>query len=410
MNASVPRLKGYIFALANKHIMQRLGTSRHIRIDQILLGGDNDLRGWDYAILSHAFMRPSQRVKDGPYFDLLQKFEEYGEELFADFINSDYCQMALTSIDLFGDFFPGDVCVSDIEVVARQFIKDASSKTITNAPRPGHSQPHDAILVQRIRRTDLYQLIQGNHRVAAMLFRGETHVRVRVMAGRTWTPVAELLQRSLRWHGGYICQPVTTPEADYFPSCSGCIKRAEQVHLYFSKCALLPKLGTLIDLCASFGWFVKQGINLGLTARGYEVNGYAVLAGRILHGLNHNLERADGLTKLAERSESFDAVLHLSGLSNRQALARDRLPLRSLETLDAHCNQVLVLGICERGNRRDKPRFNTDHSMHKQIQWILDNSTFDSFDVVSNGEYHSCRGLSQSIGGVVAFYRQQGIR
>jgi hypothetical protein len=193
-------------------ILWKPGSSQ-IAIDDALLGGQNGLSAAEYAAATGDLFWPSRRVVDGPHADLLRRARQAGELSDEEILDSPYGRMAARCIAVFGQYFSATDPAGIVEI-ARDFI----DRTLSDVPgattrRPRQSRAGTPILVARVAHCDLYQVVDGHHRIASLAIQGQKILSARVRRPRVRTPLQDLLDE-MSWIGGNreLYQPIDAPE------------------------------------------------------------------------------------------------------------------------------------------------------------------------------------------------------
>ena len=159
----------------------------NIPLGKILLGGENDLPGYKYSLITGDYMRPSTRAIDGPHSRFLADYLRDGPSVFDRLETSEYYENARQCIVLFGEYFPGIDQDSAITLAARRFVGLDTGEDISHLPSAGHSADGELIELVPIQDSDCYQLRQGNHRVAFAHASGQSHITAKVLHKRSET-------------------------------------------------------------------------------------------------------------------------------------------------------------------------------------------------------------------------------
>src|ERR1019366_851286 len=168
----------------------------------------------------------STTMEDSPHTRLLRDAAEHSGLLTdAQIRGSEYWAFAHYVADIDGAWF-GARDEEEFLEVTRNFI----SWTLERAPRVTSSAGSpfdDHILVARIAGSSMMQVIDGHHRVAAAIVRGETSLQV----NRTWlssvTPLQSCLHElnALRRRADSLSQPLPAPDVAHWTVTSDCTSR-----------------------------------------------------------------------------------------------------------------------------------------------------------------------------------------
>ena len=356
---------------------------RAVRLDleKILLGGENDLSGTTYALLTAALMRPSTRCSDGPHARLLKEYRKTGINILSPerLSKTEYYQNARDCIDYFGDYFPGITSDHQVCLAAERFLRLADNQSIDHLPSDGHSGEGELIRVRAIAESDCFQLMQGNHRVAFALDKGHTSIDALLILDREeMTPIQQLLGQ-IAWEQGekVIYQPLPCPELESrWQLARQCEDRMALMQAFLERQGLLVGGLSYLDLGSYFGWFVSKMNDLGFCAKGVERDYTAILIGAIAYGLNPaNIKRMEIRRFLREEQKQYDVVSCLSIMHHFITGRESDNPLELLHLLDKTTRKVLLF---EMGGPHEQWFHKTLNGWNDQFvkDWILRNSSF----------------------------------
>lgn len=368
-----------------------------IKINKILLGGENDLSGYQYALMTGDFKRPSTLVKDGPHYKLLKKYLEIGYSVLdkENFIHSDYYKNAQQCIDLFGEYFPEIDQDDKIVLAAERFLRLYTKDDVSHLPSKGHSKDGELIEVIPIINSDCFQLVQGNHRVAFALARGDEEITAKILINKKETTPVQFLLKSLIWERGekIIYQPLDCPELNTkWVLARKCTDRFDKM-VNFLNSIRIDKNSSLLDLGCYYGWFVSKFINLGYLAEGVEKDNIPILIGKIIYkNLDNLIHKNDIIRFLKSTNRSYDIVCCLS-IMHHFIYGREKgEALELLRLLDLKTNKVLFFEMGQEHEEWFKKlliQWNTD----KIESWVIENTSFKKcfhlgIDCDSTGKFH----------------------
>jgi SAM-dependent methyltransferase len=331
----------------------------------------------------------STLLSDSPHVAVLEYASRLGRALSdEEIVGSDYWAFAQGMIEMSGDFF-GARTDSELLSVVRSYVDWA----LGNGPRVtmawGTSPEHD-VLVARIVGTPYFQVVDGHHRAAVAILRGEAELRVR----RTWFDVETPLQvhlEEMSWlagQGRLLYQPLAAPEltADW-EVVRDCRDRLAKMLGYLGASSdRLGRLATYLDVGSCYGWFLGEMKELGYEVAGIERDFRAKALGVSFYGLDTDEIIIGDAVEMAEKLEDgFDAVSCFS-LIHHFVLAEGRPGARRLiEALDGVTNKVLFLDSGEDTEAWFHGRVR-DWNSKTIPQFVLDNSSFT--DVADLGTDH----------------------
>jgi hypothetical protein len=291
-----------------------------VPVDRLLVGGNADLTGAQYAELTGDLLAPSRRIEDSSHVSLLRAWAAKPNGLDDVALRStEYVRDALTCVDAVGDYF-GARSEDEVLAVAREF---ATATPGSNGwSRPGRTPVGGPIRVRRLRDSDCFQVVDGHHRLARAVMEGTTSVAVELDLGTTTTPVQDLLDR-LSWTEGRreLYQPVAVPEIrDDWQLVRRCDDRLAMMREFLEA---HPVDGyTSLDVGSCYGWFVAALRDLGYIARGIERDPAAVRLGEIVYGLEPGAVAVGDCVEYLRAREERAAVVTCFSVLHHFAMGR----------------------------------------------------------------------------------------
>ena len=319
---------------------------RQIAIDRALLGGQNGMSAAEYAEATGDLFWPSRRVVDGPHADLLRRSRNDGDLNDQEILDSPYGRMAARSIEVSGQYFSATDAAGIVEI-ARDFI----DRSFSNAPgtttrRPRQSRAGTPILVAPIAHSDLYQVVDGHHRIASLAIQGDATFLARVRRSRVRTPLQDLLDE-MSWIGGNqeLYQPIDAPELERdWVTVRRCTDRLGAMDQVTAGLGIEPGTSSYLDVASCYGWFVAQLRDRGFDAYGIERDPLAPSLGAGAYGLDPSrIFVGDAVELLAADQKRYDVVSCFS-LLHHFVLGRGSTDAEGLvELLDRATGRVLFL-------------------------------------------------------------------
>jgi hypothetical protein len=352
------------------------GRSAVVPIDRLLLGGQNQVSGTDFATGTGDLQGPSRRVLDGPHADLLRRSAR--EPLTDDeILATPYARMARDTIVAAGQYFAA-TDDAGIVAVARRFLDGVERGAVSVARMPHQTRSGEPIRVAPIRGSDCFQVVDGHHRIAALAVAGVQVVQVRLRRVSVTTPLQDLLEQ-MSWTGGEreLYQPVESPELEAgWVGVRRCVDRLDAIEQHLAGLGLPAGAGYL-DVASCYGWFVDRFARLGFDSHGVERDPRAPLIGSLAYGLDPaRIAVSDAEPYLAGATRTWDVVSCFSLLHHfalgRASIGADEL----LRLLDRVTGRVLYLdtGQAHEAWFRDSlPEWDTDYVR----AFLARNTTFD---------------------------------
>jgi ParB-like nuclease domain len=320
--------------------------SSQIAIDDALLGGQNGLSAAEYAAATGDLFWPSRRVVDGPHSDLLRRSRNAGELSDEEILDSPYGQMAARCIDMSGQYFSATDAAGIVEI-ARDFIdRTFSDDPGVTTTRARQSRAGTPILVAPIAHSDLYQVVDGHHRIASLAIQGRETFPARVRRSRVRTPVQELLEE-MSWIGGNqeLYQPIDAPELERdWATVRRCTDRLGAMDQVTARLGIEPDTSSYLDVASCYGWFVAEMRDRGFDAYGIERDPLAPSLGVGAYGLDPSrIFVGDAVELLRADKKRYDVVSCFS-LLHHFVLGRGSTDAEGLlELLDQATGRVLFL-------------------------------------------------------------------
>src|ERR1700685_1822000 len=145
---------------------------RNIPVSNLLMGGEQGGAASAFARLTGDLLRPSTPIARGPHVEFLRTYADIGDEIFRPerFAQTKYCANALRCIKVFGRYF-GANSIDGVIERAKSFARMLDGEHVAGSS--GHESPEGGpVRVRRIRFSDCYEVIDGNHRLAIAAFKG----------------------------------------------------------------------------------------------------------------------------------------------------------------------------------------------------------------------------------------------
>lgn len=354
----------------------------NIPVNNILRGGESLIAAHQYARLTGNLLRPSTRVKQGPHVDLLIRYNDIGDKIFNPdiFEKTPYFLNAAECIEYTGSYFPYVKRKEQIVILAKRFINNfVHGKDISYLPGTGHSSPKDLIKVRKIAHSDCFELIDGNHRIAANIFDNQSSVLCEVVGTPVLTPAQSALIDVL-WQNGRLemYQPVDLPEVQNWTLVRKCHDRLEKMLLCLKNLGIIPQ-ASYFDVGASYGWFVKKMENEGYKALGLERDSLSPIVGEIVYNLDREKVIRSSIERFSEsyKGDGFDIVSCFSLLHHFVLGKAGISAYQLLHTLDKLTNRILFLDSGQNNEEWFKVSL-SEWTPNFIKEWVLKNSSFNT--------------------------------
>lgn len=350
-----------------------------VPISALLRGGEQNIPGAHYARLVGDLLRSSTPIAEGPHVDFLTRYAAEGEKLLepGTFERTAYYRNAAECVEFTGWYHVRKP--ADIHLVAERFIVQfvkQDTRYIASINRNGYGPSTEPVRVRKIAQSDFYEVEDGNHRIAAAVLRGDTHILVNVMPGRPVMTAVQQLLRDVLWQENRteLYQPVDVPEVKSWPLVRRCSDRLDRMVTFLSSTGIAS--GSYLDLGASYGWFVSRMAKAGFDSHGVERDPFAITVGETIYGNPKGaVTRSDLVSYLSNASRTFDMVSCFSVLHHfaqgKGAVSAEEL----IKLVDGLTRRVLFFdtGQSHEDWLRDSlPEWNTQY-----IQtWLRANTSF----------------------------------
>jgi hypothetical protein len=346
-----------------------------VAVGSILLGGENAVAGARYAEMVHDPLRTSRLFSHGPHVDLLRQFGDTSPDQVSDevLLQSAYGQNAEKCLTATGNYFDATERRDIPRLIRRVLQSPGDVGADDRLSRPiGASSEALPILLRPIARSDLYQVVDGNHRLARAVSSGDEAVEVRVHRRPTQTAAQQRL-RDMSWLRGSteLYQPVPLPELASWPLVRRCDDRLGMMADFLGDDTTLSYL----DVASFFGWFVARMRERGHPAFGVERDPLAVEFGNVVYGIPDDAVAVADVVHYLRADRSFDVVSCFS-LMHHFALGRGSVTAEELlELIDQACERVLFFDTGQATERWFSdllPDWTPDYI----AKWLLTNSSF----------------------------------
>jgi hypothetical protein len=334
----------------SKAVLRRPRPIR-VPVDSLLLGAQAGLDATHVADLLGDALWPSTRVVDGPHVALLNLADEKSDALTDDdIVTSAYGRMALRFADRRGSYF-GATDVAGVVALGRDVIARYRGHRPDSGPATAYRSSHgDPILVAPVRGSECYQVLDGHHRLALAIARGEQYAEVTTKRFAVSTPLQDLLNQ-MSWLEGTreLYQPVDAPELrQSWATVRRCTDRRDKMLAFLGERDLLtPATTTYLDVASCYGWFVNEMRMAGYDAHGIERDPLAPQLGKATYDLPPELIRVGDAEKLLVDQPTTDVVSCFSLLHHfalgRASVGADEL----LRLLDSVTGRVLFFDTGE---------------------------------------------------------------
>jgi SAM-dependent methyltransferase len=359
---------------------------RDLPVSKLLMGGEHRRAAANYARLTGDLLRPSTPIGRSPHAEFLRDYREFGDELLRPerFALTRYWRNAQTCIDLFGQYFSATTIDGVLErAAAFAYALKNGDASFRSAGGTAFGMP---IKVSRIKYSDCFEVVDGNHRLALASARGAERYPCAILPlDPAVTPVQQMIMDS-SWTNEQclLYQPLGLPEVQSWTTVRRCTDRMALIQAFLERHG--PSTGSYLDIGCSYGWFVNQMAQRGYDAVGIDRDVSAMAVGRLVYGLDPSVFMTDDLANFLHRSNrqydivSCFSVLHHYALGKGQMLAEE-----FIRGLDSMTGSVLFLDTGESHERWFKDSLK-DWNTEFIARWLRENTTFSSVQILGTDQ------------------------
>lgn len=360
------------FARQLRQGIRRRPEHRSVEVDRLLMGaqGGKDARAFASSTGNLAY--GSTLMSASPHVELLQLAVGQGGMVTDEQIRSSrYWVLAKEVTAVAGGWF-GAHDDEELTAVTRNFVDWALGRC-DRVTALGGSPFDDSVLVSRVSRSPMYQVIDGHHRVAAAIAKGHRQISVHCTWMATETP---LQSRLLELSGGArsLCQPVRSSEVAGWTVTVNCADRLMRILRFLERDLGGPSARTYLDVGSGLGWYLGEMQRFGYDVLGIEPDDRQVQVGISFYGLSATQVRMGDLThEIEELAGPYDVVtcFELPGLLQRCGTPLEAT--RLIKGLDRVSGRVLIVDTDEPAAASEQDQVAADRSL---TSLIFDNTSF----------------------------------
>lgn len=355
---------------------------RDLPLSKLLMGGEHRRAAANYARLTGDLMRPSTPVERSPHAEFLREYREVGEELLRPerFALTRYWRNAQTCIELFGQYFTATTIDGVLERAAAfaHALKNGDTAFLS----AGGTHAGVPVRVSRIKYSDCFEVVDGNHRLALATARGaESYPCAILPVDPALTPVQQMVMDS-SWTNEQclLYQPLGLPEVESWTTVRRCADRMSLIAAYLERHG--PSAGSYLDIGCSYGWFVKQMAKRGYDAVGIDRDVSAMAVGQLAYGLDPSAFMVDDLANFLQRSNRQYDIVSCFSVLHHYALGKGQMSAEEfIRRLDSLTGSVLFLDTGENHERwfmDSLKEWDADFI----ARWLRENTTFTSVEML----------------------------
>ena len=331
--------------LLRQQVRHRPGL-RRIPVSRLLMGSQAGLDSSGFANAFGTLRFGSMPMDQSPHVELLRLADRSDRPLSdEEIMGTAYFQFARHLADTWGDYFGAE---SDDEIVgiARNFVSWSQGMETRVTGNSG-SPTLDHVLVAKVHRSSTFQVIDGHHRLAVDIARGERSVKVH----RTWLSTETALQWRLFERGlgprraRALDQPVAARELSGWTVAQNCPDRLIRIERLAERAPgdthMTP---SFLDVGCGYGWYLAELKRLGWRVRGVDRDGLASEVATAFHDLAEDeIVVGEWAPAVESLDETFDVVACLGLGAALRSCDSDEAAMRLLRALDQRTGGALVV-------------------------------------------------------------------
>jgi len=373
------------FARPLRQWIRRRPGHRDLDVQLLVLGAQGGKEAGAFAQAAGTLAFGSLPMEAGPHVTLLRAALASGGQLSDEQIrSSSYWGFAKQVTRVAGGWF-GARDDDELLRVSRNFVEWAlgDCERVTN---DGGSPFDDSILVARLSGSPVFQIIDGHHRVARAIARGERTVKVH----RTWLDNESPLQQRLELLSGgtrTMRQPVPAREVESgWVVTTNCADRLLRIVRFLERDLDAPASATYLDVGAGYGWYLGEMRRFGLQVLGIEPDVRAVSIGTSFYGLTDgDFVVGEATASVEDLAGPYDVVSCFGLRALLQGCGTQLETTRLIKGLDRISGRVLFVDSDDRPDGRTSGA-DEDPSATSLTSLILANTSFRQ--VIDLGSNH----------------------
>lgn len=283
-----------------------------IEIEKVLVGDIHGISSYDWYELTGDYSRLEEKITDSAYFELFDAIEN-GKLTKNSIKDYRYFKLGNLCIDKFGEY-----CGCKNEEELTNFLLGLKNH-LTEYKKNKTSVGNLFVLVRQIKDSDLYEVIDGHHRVAmdAVLGRSSLHAYV---IGEAFSGIQKKLLKVNMTNSKELYQPVEKATVERWPTIRNCQDRFGMIETFLKKAESKLENLKLIDIACSYGFFVKAFSGLEIKTKGLEIDKNSIEIGKISYGLSEKDYIQQPLQEYLKKTDDqfdivcFFSILHHFGL------------------------------------------------------------------------------------------------
>jgi hypothetical protein len=329
--------------LLRQHVRHRPAL-RKIPVSRLLMGTQAGLDSGGFADALGTLRYGSTPMDQSPHVELLRLAKRSDRPLLDEEIKAtSYFEFARRLADTWGNYRGAETDEGIVDI-ARHFV-NWSTGMARREVEDGGPRVDDHVLVAKVHDSSTFQVIDGHHRVAAAIAKGELTVRVH----RTWLSTETALQWRL-YDRGYgsrrtrsLDQPVGARELAAWTVAHNCQDRLVRMERLVERgrdeTSVAP---SFLDVGCGFGWYLAELQRLGWQVRGIDDDVFGSEVATAFHGLADDAIVVGEWAPAAESLRGTFEVVSCLGLGATVRSGDQAATTRLLHVLDERTGRALV--------------------------------------------------------------------
>jgi SAM-dependent methyltransferase len=319
---------------------------RRIPVSRLLMGSHAGLDSSGFANAFGTLRFGSMPMDQSPHVELLRLAYRSDRRLSDEEIKTTaYFQFARHLADTWGNYFGAE---SDDEIIGitRNFVSWSQGMEKRMTGNSG-SPTNERVLVAKVQGSSTYQVLDGHHRLAVAIARGDRSVKVH----RTWLSTETALQWRLFERGlgsrraRALDQPVAARELSDWTVAQNCADRLVRIQRLVDRdpgdTATRP---SFLDVGCGYGWYLGELKRLGWRVRGVDRDRLASEIATAFYDLGEDeIVVGEWAPAVESLHETFDVVACLRLGAALRTCDSDGAAMRMLRALDQRTGRALVV-------------------------------------------------------------------
>lgn len=382
--------QGYRRWNAQKQVFRNTWNTAEIDLCKTYISGEGGFGPGTWADMTGEMKRASMLLAESPHVDFLEQYREKGQAIFQPeyFIHTPYYKNAMDCVRFNGEYFnhktlDGIVLQGKSFVALYDRLSNNDFGEVGYAHPVNHSQPGSLPIVRRTWTPGVFQIDDGCHRLATYWVIGRKIVKVVALPESAPTELQSLVARASTERSAgekgikTLLQPIVGWEFDQtWTLLRRCADRFNMMQNFLSQNFPMLAPSSVLDLAASYGWFVAEFNKNGHTAMGVEANPAAAKIGRIAYGLGLEDMIVGHYHPFLQRCHrQFDVVLFLSQLHHYIPSSHFGDAKSLLQSIDRLTKKVLFLDMGEEHENFLQKQM-SGWNAGRIVKFIQDNTSF----------------------------------